>query len=154
MVAQHLGGVSASVDELNKLDGLIGSVNDLNIVEYIPRSVAFTIGEEGGDVINVACQVKDADGANMDGVLNVLAFLTDSSGGLDIAATAPDGGVAAGTNGKILVQVVAGKMFWLQTNEAGQVDINITESGADTWYLLVNLIGTIFVTSGAINFTT
>jgi hypothetical protein len=97
---------------------------------------AFTIGAEAANAINVAVQLKDAAGVNLAVRGSVTAYLSDSATGADIAATAPDGGVAVGTEG-LAIPLVADKAFQLVSNAAGVVDLDIGESGADTFYLVI-----------------
>jgi hypothetical protein len=115
-------------------------------------SATFTIGTEAANAINVAVQLADTDGTAQASLQGVSVFLSDAATGIGIAATAPDGGVAIGTDGAILDATVAGKALWVQTEATGAFDIDITESGADTWYLVVQLPDGNQVVSGAITF--
>ena len=67
------------------------------------------------------------------------------------AATAPDGHVAAGTEGGC-IHLVTDKVFLLNTNSAGVVDVDVIESGADTWYLVLVFPNGERVVSSAITF--
>lgn len=116
------------------------------------ETATITVGEEDTDVINVAVQLKDANGTAVAATQVVQAFLSDDSAGADIATTAPDGGTAAGTNGFILVEDVAEKLFTIETKSDGSFDIDITESGTATWYLVVVLPNGKVSVSGAITF--
>jgi len=114
---------------------------------------SFVVGSEAGNVINVAIQLKDADGEDLAARANVYAYLSDDANGDSIAGTAPDGGVAIGTDG-IADPITAGKSFRLGSEADGDIDLNITESGADTWYLVVVLPDGSLKVSGAITFAT
>ena len=131
---------------------LVGG-NPLNgdTMKQLPATVEFTIGAEAANAINVAVQVKDGEGNAIAQSFVFQAFLSDSAAGDGIVATAPDGGIAIGTDGNIIVADVANKVLTLQTEADGNVDITITESGADTFYLVVVLNGVIYV-SDAITF--
>jgi hypothetical protein len=112
-------------------------------------SVGFTVGAEAGDVINVAVQL------NGKGALaqraSVFAYLSDDAAGDSVVATAPSGAVAIGTDG-LMIDVVAKKAFMLTSEADGDIDINITEAGTDTFYLIVVLPNGELAASGAITF--
>lgn len=79
--------VTSTAAELNKLDGAaLGSHT-------------FTVGVEGGNVINVAIQLRDANAADLAARGSVFAYLSDDANGDSITATAPNGGVVIGTDG-------------------------------------------------------
>lgn len=122
----------------------------------IPVGATIAVGAEAGNVINVAVQLNKDNAASptaLDISAGVFAYLSDDSDGSSIAGTAPDGGVAIGTDG-LAIPVVAGKAFQLVSEADGDIDLNITESGADTWYLVVVLPTGQLVISGAITFAT
>lgn len=66
-------------------------------------------------------------------------YLSDVSTGLDIAASAPSGGIAIGASGKIQVVAVAGKVLDCLTSAAGVLILTVTESTAKTFYVCVQL---------------
>jgi hypothetical protein len=111
---------------------------------------AFVIGAEAGDIINVSIQLKDIAGADLAVRGALLAYLSDDANGDSVAATAPDT-VAIGTDG-VAVPLVAGKVFLLTSEADGDIDINITEDGADTWYLILVMPNGRLAASGAITF--
>jgi hypothetical protein len=127
----------------------VGSITELQD-QFLDAS--FTIGSEASNVINAAVQLKtDRNQASVASRKVVLCYLADANTGADVVGTAPDGGVATGTNGKI-VSLVSGKMFYAIANASGQFDINITHAaGAKTVYLVV-VCGQRQVISGAITF--
>lgn len=131
-----------------------GGVIDVESGGKIGRvcGAAFTIGAEGGNAITVNIQLQDANGDDLDEAAHVQAFLSDDSGGIDIAATAPDTSVAAGTDGSIIAELVTSKAWLLQSETDGDIDLTITETGADTWYLVVILPDGTKVVSDAITF--
>lgn len=106
--------------------------------------VDFTVGAEDANVINVALQLNTAG--------SVFAYISDNADGSTVAGTAPDT-VAIGTDG-LAIPLVAGKAFQLVSESDGDIDINITEDGADTWYLVVVLSTGEIRVSPAITFTT
>lgn len=115
-----------------------------------PAAVAFTVGAEASNAINIAVQVKNAQGQNLKARTVLRGFLsTTASGG--VVGTAPSGGVAAGAAGQVL-PLVAGKQFDVVTSATGAANVVLTEASTGTFYL--NLIlpdGTIAV-SGAATF--
>ena len=78
-------------------------------------------------------------------------YLSDDANGDSIAGTAPDGGIAIGTDG-LLEETTANKAGFVTTEADGDFDITITESSVDTWYLVVVLPSGKLSVSGAITF--
>ncbi len=109
------------------------------------------VGSESSDAVNVAIQLVDSDGADLTARGSVLAYLSDDANGDSVAATAPDGGWAIGTDG-VLTPVVADKVAQLVSEADGDIDVTITESGADTFYLIVVLPDGTLVASDPITF--
>lgn len=117
-----------------------------------PLDATITVGTEADNAINVAIQLKDAGGADLAVPGYVTAFLSDDSGGVAISGTAPATSVAIGTDGAIIKELTT-KLAWILQSEAdGDIDLTITETGADTWYLVVVLPDGSQVVSGAITF--
>jgi len=115
------------------------------------NNVSFVIGSESSNSINVAIQLKDARNQDIAVRASVFAYLSDDANGDSVAGTAPDGNVAVGTDG-VLVPVVADKAFQLISEADGDIDLDIGESGVDTWYLVVVLPDGALVVSNAITF--
>lgn len=114
---------------------------------------SFVIGAEGGspNAINVAIQLKDSSGADLAVRGSVFAYLSDDANGDSIAASAPSGGVAIGTDG-LAIPVVADKAFQLVSEADGDIDLDITEGGIDTWHLILIMPDGRLVASDAITF--
>lgn len=114
---------------------------------------SFIIGAETTNAISVSIQLQQADKAANDiGFIGVVqAYLSDNADGTGVASTAPDTSVLAGTDGAILFNS-ADKVFTLQSEADGDIDIVITETGVDTWYLCVILPDGSLAISGAITF--
>lgn len=99
--------------------------------------VGFTVGAEtGGNTRNVVIQLKDEVGSDLAVRGSVFAYLSDDAFGNTIAAAAPSGGWAIGTDG-LLIPIVAGKAAQLVSEADGDIDINIVEATAKTFYLIV-----------------
>jgi len=124
---------------------------ELNVLDAAVAAAVFTVGSEAGNVINVAVQLNDANGVAM-AVRSALPFyMSDDANGDSLAAAAADGGIAIGTDG-VLIEWTA-NLAGLAISEAdGDIDIDITESGADTWYLVLVLPNGKLAVSGAITF--
>ena len=115
------------------------------------QDVSMTIGAEAGDVINVAIQMKEGDKDANERVRGEF-YLSDDASGDSVAATAPSGGLAIGTDGVILTEHTANKHFTAISESDGDIDIDITEVGADTWYLIAALNDGRLIASAAITF--
>ena len=116
--------------------------------------VVITIGTQAADVINVSLQVVIGDAQNIDINVVLVAWLTDTQGAdAAISSAAPDVGVALGTDGALVAELVANLMFYMVTDEVGVVDLDIEDAtGTPTWYLNVALPGGGVAVSDAITF--
>lgn len=114
------------------------------------EDVAFTIGAEASNAINVAIQLK-ADGKDLDYRAAVWAYLSTDANGDNVTASAPSGGFAIGTDG-VAIEAVADKLALLISEADGDIDITITESTAKTFYLVVVLPDGSLKVSNAITF--
>jgi hypothetical protein len=115
-------------------------------------TATFTIGTETSNAITVNVQLKNQSRNNAAERGFVHWFLSDDAAGDTLTATAPDGGVAVGTDGW-LAQLVTGKVGVALSEADGDLDVVVTHAaGAKTVYLnLVMPDGTV-VTSTAITF--
>jgi hypothetical protein len=111
-----------------------------SFLALVQGTPTFTVGAEAGNVRNVSVQLKDAGGTNLAAKHLVHAWLSDTDGGT-LAATAPDGAVAIGTNGVIVKENTTKKEWTIITSAAGVFDLNIGESTAKTFYLCVEYQG-------------
>jgi hypothetical protein len=114
------------------------------------HQASFVVGAEATNVINVGVQLKDVDSVNLAVRGHVDAYLSADANG-DTLAAAPSGGVAVGTDG-LCIEQIADRSFTLVSEANGHLDINITEAGAGTWYLVLRLPGGTLAVSGAITF--
>lgn len=92
---------------------------------------------ESGNARTVSVQMTDENGKALPGVRLVAVWLSDAATGIGVAGTAASGGMAAGTDGKLMATVVAGKYAIFQTDADGQLDVTITDAGTRTLYLAV-----------------
>lgn len=116
-------------------------------------NVTYTIGAEATNAITVAVQLNGPDPAqSLPGVGVVEMWLSDVSTGIGLNGTAPSGGVAAGTDGAVLTAYTAGKHWSAQSEVDGDIDIVLTETSVDTWYLATKLPNGTIKVSDAITF--
>jgi hypothetical protein len=146
-----LKDVTATAAELNILDGVTATAAELNTLDNVLTSVSYTIGTEATNAITVNIQFLDAAGVAMATRASCRFFLSDDANGDSLAATAPDGGVAAGTDG-FIEAITANKSFFGFSEADGDLDVVITETGADTWYLIAVMPNDSYVVSAAITF--
>jgi len=143
------GGALLAANNLSDVGTKATARSNLGVYEAM-GTPSFVIGAEAGNVINVGIQLKDSAGADLAVRGSVFAYLSDDANGDSVAGTAPDT-VAIGTDG-LAIPLVAGKAFQLVSEADGDIDINITEDGADTWYLILVMPDGRRVASGAITF--
>ncbi len=115
-------------------------------------TAVFTIGAEAANVINVGVQLRNGNNENIPDNRNIIVYLADSSDGSDYVGTAPSGAVAIGTDGVLIDLTGAKKIFSVISDSSGVFDINITEGGAKTLYMVVAGSNNIVITSAAITF--
>jgi hypothetical protein len=120
----------------------------------LQMDASYVIGAEAGNVINVVIQLKnDKDQTDQAVRAMVLMYLSDDANGDSIVATAPSGAVAIGIDG-VIADVGGGskKSFRLISESDGDIDINITEAGVKTLYMVLIMPNGRLVPSGAITF--
>ena len=115
----------------------------------------FTVGAENTNVVAVGVQFRDErDGNLISERVSVTAFLSTDAEGEVLAPTAPSGGVAVAGGVGLAVPLVTNRVWQLVSDASGQIDLEVTETGAATWYLVVvNPDGTLSV-SGVLTFAT
>lgn len=104
--------------------GVTATTAELNLVDNQVAAAVMTVGAEGGNVINVGIQLNDAAGSAMATRSSVFAYLSNDANGDSVCTTAPNGGVAIGTDGLLIgtPQTVANAIL---------VDGNLAISGGD-----------------------
>ena len=124
---------------------------NLNVASAV-YNFDITVGADAGTTVTINIQALQGGGDEIDTIATFFAFLSDDADGIGVSAAAPDGGVAAGTDGEIIAAVVADLVFLLQTEADGDLDLVLTETGTATWYLvLIDAYGRMHV-SDAITF--
>ena len=136
----HIGGtqVTATAAEINTLDGVLSSVS-------------YTIGSVTGGTVVVACQCKDAAGADL-AIQTPFTLYVAGTANLDVVGTGPDGNLAAGTDGN-LTQIVAAKIYFAVPEADGDLDVQMVESSSATFRLVAVLPNGKTSASGVITFT-
>ena len=139
---RHFPGVSS-------FDNAIVSV--LTLGDNVPQLAGATIvvGTEAANVINVTIQFTDANGDDMAVPVSVKWYHADDSAGLNPTTTAQDGGTAIGTDGA-LIESVANLSGTMISEADGDVDVDVTDAGTFTTYLVVVMPNGALVISGAI----
>lgn len=110
-----------------------------------------SVSAEDTNVVTVTIQLKNGVGGERSERTAVLAYLSDDANGDSVVATAPDGGVAIGTDG-LAIPLVANKAFLLVSEADGDIDLEVTESGTDTFYLILILPNGDLIASDALTF--
>ena len=144
-----------SETDFGVLSDLTATAAELNFNDDMVASVSFTVGSESTEAITVACQFKDAAGADMTSARCLRAYLSADSAG-QTASDAAGLTVTSGTDGLTQVSVDANtiNMLWLTSEADGDVDVVITDASGGTKTNYLNVItpdGKIH-TSGAITF--
>jgi len=136
-----------------KIDGipLTSTPAELNKLHGAPLGATFVVGAEVANVRNVAIQLNDGNPAPLAVRGSLMAYLSNDAYGDSLITTAPSGGVAIGTDG-LAIPLVTGKAFWLTSEPDGHIDLNLTETGALTTYLILVLPTGLLVASTAITF--
>ena len=140
--------MAITTDQKNKLNRMcpaakvvnLGSI--VNVVSGIPTLVASVVAEVS-NYIDVTCQAKDPDGANLAGYRTMLFYVSDAIGG-GITASPPTS-VSAQTGNMLAAFVGEGaytyvleapNVFgWAISNANGTLVLRVTESGAKTLYV-------------------
>jgi len=125
--------------------------NGIKVNDYAEASgVTFTVGTEETNVINVAIQLTDGAGDNLQSPSAVAFYLSDASNGLSL--TSANDEVAIGTDG-VYIETVADSSGVIVTEADGTADIDITDtSGASTYYVVLILPNGKLSVSDAVTF--
>jgi hypothetical protein len=111
----------------------------------------FTLGAEVANVRKVTIQLRGQRMRSL-GVRGVVyAYLSDDTNGDSLAAAAPSGGWAIAVNG-LLIPEVANKSATFVSEANGLIDVNITEVGVKSFFLILVLPDGSVISSGAIAF--
>ena len=121
------------------------------VVSGVLADATFVVGIEAADVINVAIQFVDSAGADIDERASVRFYLSNDANGDVPSVAAPSAGIAIGTDGAMIEW--AANLSGMLTSEAdGDIDIDFSEAGIATWYLVLIMPNSSLVVSPAITF--
>ena len=139
---RHFPGISS-------FDRVIAS--QLRLGDNVPQLVGATIvvGTEAANVINVTVQFTDDNGSDMAVPVCVKWYHANDSAGLDPTTVAQDGGTAIGTDGA-LIESVANLSGFMISEADGDVDIDVTDAGVFTTFLVLVMPNGLLVISTAI----
>ena len=135
---------------MTKIQNMKRGVSEIGDLKNVVASATFTIGAEAGNAINVAIQLQDWKGADINYRAGLAWYLSSDATG-DTISAAPDSGIAIGTDG-LLIEWTNNVSGWVISESDGDIDVTLTESTAKSFYLNLILPGGKLATSGAITF--
>jgi hypothetical protein len=120
-------------------EGIVDAILDNQLEQLqaglgIGWTVDITVGAEAGDSILVEIEVFDSEGNPLEEVKHLVMWLSDAAADVP-TSTAPDGDVAISAKGVILIEHTADIYFEVLTDANGELDFDIGEAGAGTWYI-------------------
>lgn len=118
---------------------------ELSVGKLTAAPAKFVVGAEAANVINVSCDLQ------LKAPQALTFYLADDAAGLTPSSVAPTGGIAIGTNGA-LIESVANLSGTVICEADGTFDIDITDTGTPTFYLVVVDKGGLLHISDAITF--
>lgn len=140
---------TVTTEEVTDVGGLqtqlgLSSINN----QILPAKIGFTIAPNGSTICKVTIQVQDNGGqpiARTDGLTTTAPTVWD----LDVMLANSDGTVTSLTpstgltvvTGTLLNTYVAGKAMYIQSNNVGVVAVNITDTGRQGFYVMVQAGG-------------
>ena len=95
-----------------------------------------TVGTEASNVINVTIQLKDYAGNDLAVANSIVAYLSSTATGLDRATTTVTTETAIGTDGSLGI-LLAKSMYLLISEADGDIDLNFTDTGTNSFYLVL-----------------
>ena len=96
----------------------------------------FTVGAEAANVINVGVQLIDRHNGNQLGEAVGLPWYLSTVATGQVISTAPSGGIAIGTDG-LLIEWTANISGLVVSEADGDIDVDITDTGTPTFYLVL-----------------
>ena len=108
-----------------------------DVLDEIRLVPTVAVSDQVGDVISLEIQLtKESDDVAISEQKAFYAYLASDTDGEVLVATAPDGGWTKGSEGAI-INLVANKAGLFLTNDEGLIELDIEESGAATFYLVM-----------------
>jgi len=136
-------------NRLTKGKGVFGALSvsgPITAASVASQGLTQTVGTKVSTAINVALVFKDGVGVTSATARVHMFYLADDAAGLTPSTVAPDGGIAIGTNGK-LIKWTTNLSGMLISTAAGLCDITVTQSTAKNYYLVVVIGGGLSVSS-------
>lgn len=113
-------------------------------------TATFTIGTEATNAITVNIQLMDYNGGEVNQRCAVHGYISTDSHGDNVSA-APQGGIAAGTDG-VIIENIADVSFLAVSEADGDIDLVITDNGVATFHVVLVMPDGSLVVSSAITF--
>jgi len=110
-----------------------------------------TVGTEASNVINVTIQLKDYAGNDLDVANSIIAYCSSTATGLDRVTTTVSTETAIGTDGSLGI-ILAKSMYLLISEADGDIDLNFTDTGTNSFYLVLVLPNGKLAVSAVITF--
>jgi len=121
----------------------------------VPCDAEFTIGSESNDTISVNVQFLDWNGDPLTNPTGILAYVSTSADGCSVDGIGSNGqslAISSGGDGTLL-ELVNKKLYWLVPSSSGSIDIDFSDTGDATYYLVLVLPNGKLAISDAITFT-
>ena len=111
-----------------ELDGTVVTTNgsELNLLDNQVASVSWVVAAGASNICVMTGTIKDAAGATIAGVRNLLVYISEAATGIGVSADSYSTGAAI-TDGTG-AELVADKVFLVQTGTDGVFAISITDS--------------------------
>lgn len=123
----------------------------LNNLNNAPMNATITVAEKDTDEWYVYIQLKDWNGDDLTTAGTVIGYLSSDAAGLNINDATVTTETAIKADGSL--SILAAKQAYLLTSEAdGDIDLTLTDTGADVYYFVVVLPTGKLVVSDAITF--
>ena len=109
--------------------------SELNALDGNAQNATFTVGGETSNTITISVQIND--GASTPAAIakqQALFWYLSSDTGGNTLATAPTGGIAAGTDGT-LIETLDNQAGYVITETDGDADFVLTDTGSNSFYL-------------------
>jgi len=104
----------------------------------VAASATIVVGTEASNVINVTIQLKDYIGTDLAVANSVIAYCSSTATGLDRVTTTVSTETAIGTDGSLGI-LLAKSMYLLISEADGDIDLNFTDTGTNSFYLVIVL---------------
>jgi hypothetical protein len=123
----------------------------VSIPPTIPR-IAASIGAETADTIRVGMQLEDAGGNALARRWRGEVWLSDAAFG-DLAPTAPDAGLSVATGAQLGAPIIADKHLRVISDAAGLIEIDVSDTGSPTFYMMSAGGGADLIAAGPLTFS-